>query len=153
MSLCVTFHNFSFFDCFLGQRGYRVSRRHIAENRCFCKRRARLLCEQNQPLEGSRKKKYKFEQVWCLVQRQSATQVSFLKIYQLIVIYNPSVVSFKTFTIFYFLKISGLKWRGRGVCTLRTLTLDSLMSFDFYRGELGNEAFTCITIYKKKYIS
>ena len=48
-------------------------------------------CEKSRPLEGSRKK-YKFEQVWYLVERPSAKQVSFLKINQLIVICDPSVV-------------------------------------------------------------
>ena len=52
-----------------------MSRRHIAGSRCFCKCRARLLREQSRPLEGIRKKKKcKFEKVWYLVERRSATQ-------------------------------------------------------------------------------
>ena len=76
----------------LNERGYRPSRRwHIAESRCFCKRPARLLCEQNRLLEGSWKK-YKFQQVWYLVERRTAAQISFLKINQWMVICDPLVV-------------------------------------------------------------
>ena len=41
-------------------------------------------------IRGQSKKK--FEQVWCSVEGQSAAQVSFLRINELIVICNPSVV-------------------------------------------------------------
>ena len=113
----------------LTDRGYRLSRCHISESRCFCKRRTRLLCEQSRPIECSRKN-YKFEQAWYLVGQRSVTQVSFLKINQLIVICDHLVVRISVsshsnyFILFIFLTGSEVAWGGGGVRTPLTLSLD-----------------------------
>ena len=52
------------------ERGYRLSLRHISESRRLCKRGTGF-----RPLEGGRKK-CKFEQVFYLVDRRKARQVS-----------------------------------------------------------------------------